>query len=86
VLVVLLRTICALAQNAPVSPDRPWHTAAEFNLEDVGNIQESRFQIDSSRTYSLAELIDLAETHNPGNPRFLGTRPRSSCELGHIAQ
>jgi outer membrane protein len=65
VLVVLLRTICALAQNAPVSPDRPWHTAAEFNLEDVGNIQESRFQIDSSRTYSLAELIDLAETHNP---------------------
>jgi outer membrane protein len=60
----------ALAQNAPVSPDRPWHTSAEFNLEDVENIQESGFQIDSSRTYSLAELIDLAETHNPATRAF----------------
>src|ERR1700741_3043419 len=65
VFVVLLRAICALAQSAPVSPDRPWHTSAEFNLQDVETIQESRFQIDSSRAYSLADLIDLAETHNP---------------------
>jgi outer membrane protein len=35
-------------------------------LEDAAKkLREGRFEIDSTRTYSLAELIDLAERHNP---------------------
>src|SRR6201993_931015 len=56
----------APAQNAPVSIDRPWHSAAERSVEaDLRNIPDSRFNIDSAKTYSLPELIDMAEAHNP---------------------
>jgi outer membrane protein TolC len=56
----------ALAQTAPVSPDRPWHAKQEAQIEnDVRQFHESRFNVDADRTYSLAELIDLAEAHNP---------------------
>jgi outer membrane protein len=56
----------AFAQSAPVSSDRPWHSAAERNIgADLRNIPDSRFTIDSAKTYSLPELIDMAEAHNP---------------------
>jgi outer membrane protein len=56
----------AFAQTAPLSPDRPWHDKQEQQIEsDVSHFRESRFSIDSDRTYALAELIDLAEAHNP---------------------
>ena len=49
-----------------VSPDHPWHTSTEISIEaDARNIPDSRFVIDSAKTYSLSELIDLAEAHNP---------------------
>ncbi len=61
-----LSTMAASAQNAPVSPDHPWHTSTELSVEaDARNIPDSRFVIDSAKTYSLSELIDLAEAHNP---------------------
>ena len=54
------------AQSAPVSPDHPWHTSAELKIAaDAGKIPDLRFNIDSTRTYALAELIALAEAHNP---------------------
>jgi len=57
---------CALAQSAPVSPDHPWHSVGEQRIEaDAKNSRESSFSIDPIKNYSLAELIDLAETHNP---------------------
>ena len=57
---------CALAQNAPVLPSHPWHSAEEQRVEaDASNFHDSRFNIDSTRTHSLAELVDLAEAHNP---------------------
>jgi len=56
----------ALAQNAPVSPDHPWHGVGEQRIDaDAKNCCESRFSTDPAKSYSLAELIDLAETHNP---------------------
>src|SRR5260370_35863854 len=65
-LVVLHCANCALAQSSPVSSDRPWHTPAERNIEaDLREIPDSRFTIDSAKTYSLPELIDMAEAHNP---------------------
>lgn len=54
------------AQSAPSMSNRPWHTSIEFKIEaDVSNISDSRFTIDPAKTYSLPELIDLAEAHNP---------------------
>jgi outer membrane protein len=55
-----------MAQTAPLSPAHPWHGPGEEKIElDARGIPESRFSIDSSKTYTLADLIDLAESHNP---------------------
>jgi outer membrane protein TolC len=61
-----LPTWTVLAQSAPVSPDRPWHISAELSVEaDAKNIPDLRFTLDPAKTYSLPELVDLAEAHNP---------------------
>jgi outer membrane protein len=55
-----------LAQSAAVTPDHPWHTSAELSVvADARNIPDLRFTIDPAKTYSLSELVDLAEAHNP---------------------
>src|ERR1700751_1802613 len=65
-LVVLHCVSWARAQSAPVSSDRPWHSAAERKVEaDLRDIPDSSLTIDSAKTYSLPELIDIAEAHNP---------------------
>lgn len=54
------------AQSAPASSDRPWPTSIELKMEaDASNISDSRFSVDPAKTYSLPELIDLAQAHNP---------------------
>jgi outer membrane protein len=66
VLVLLQPVSRTLAQNAPSSPDRPWHGRQEAKIEaDARNFTEARLNFDSEKTYSLPELIDLAESHNP---------------------
>ena len=42
------------------------------------NVTDSRFTVDQSKTYSLAELIDLAEAHNPAT-RAAWERARSQA-------
>jgi len=55
-----------LPQNAPTSPDRPWHGQGEQGIEaDAKSYGALRFRADPEKTYSLPELIDLAESHNP---------------------
>jgi outer membrane protein len=56
---------CALAQSAPVSWNHPWHSSEEqqFVREAAEHIHE--LSDNSVKTYSLAELIDLAESNNP---------------------
>lgn len=62
----LMAVISMFAQSPPPSPDRPWHSADERRIVSEGNrVRQSAFRIDSDKTYSLAELIDLAEAHNP---------------------
>jgi outer membrane protein len=57
---------CALAQSAPILPSHPWHSAEEQKVEaDARNFHDPRFNIDPTKTYPLAELVDLAEAHNP---------------------
>jgi outer membrane protein TolC len=64
--VLLLFASRALGQRAPASPDQPWHSSHERKIEaDAKNLRDSRFNVDPTTTYSLAELVDLAEAHNP---------------------
>ena len=54
------------AQSPPSSPDRPWHSPTEQQIiRDAPSFSPPAFRIDSDGVYSLAELIDLAEAHNP---------------------
>jgi outer membrane protein TolC len=54
------------AQNAPVSSDRAWHGKAEQGLQrELAAHREPKYDIDLHRRYTLAELIDLAQRHNP---------------------
>jgi outer membrane protein TolC len=65
-LLVLLSVGRVFAQNAPASANRPWHSQGEQQIkEDAKHFRESRFSIEPDRVYTLAELVDLAETHNP---------------------
>jgi outer membrane protein TolC len=64
--VVSLFPKSVLAQDAPSSPDHPWQGPGEQRIEaDAQKLPHTRFSIDPAKTYSLAELIDLAESHNP---------------------
>jgi len=65
-LLTLMAAIHAFAQSPPVSPDRPWHSPDERKIVyDGKGARQPAFPIDPDKAYSLAELIDLAEAHNP---------------------
>ncbi|MGC2498071.1 MAG: TolC family protein, partial [Acidobacteriaceae bacterium] len=54
------------SQAAPPAPEHPWHSTQEQRLEQSAvPALTSEFGIDSAKIYTLPELIDLAETHNP---------------------
>jgi outer membrane protein TolC len=64
--ICLLLVARVFAQRAPDSPDRPWHSSGEQQIkDDAKHFRESEFRIEPERVYSLAELVNLAETHNP---------------------
>jgi len=65
----MLATVCcagALSQSAPPAPDKVWHSKAETVLDHaLAARPEAKYDIDVAKVYTLAELIDLAEQHNP---------------------
>jgi outer membrane protein len=65
-LVLLIHSACCRAQGAPPSPSNVWHSKAEQGLQQQLAVQPTApYQIDPAKKYTLAELIDLAEQHNP---------------------
>jgi outer membrane protein len=63
---LLLNANHALAQSPPASADRPWHAPIEKQIEgESSQFHDSGFHVDPNKTYSLAELVDLAEAKNP---------------------
>ena len=65
-LVILMAAIPLFAQSPPASADRPWHTSDERRITSEGKrVRQPAFPIEPDKAYSLAELIDLAEAHNP---------------------
>jgi len=65
--VVLLATIGRLfAQSQPATPDRPWHSSREQQIISEGRPSRGpEIHIQPDKAYSLPELIDIAEMHNP---------------------
>lgn len=65
-ILALLFTGHVFAQGAPTTFEHPWRAPSALHVEeDSKHVRESRFSIEPDRTYSLGELIDLAEAHNP---------------------
>jgi outer membrane protein len=63
---IVIAAIPVSAQSPPASADRPWHTSFERQYINNGSgARQSVFPVNPERAYSLAELIDLAEAHNP---------------------
>jgi outer membrane protein len=84
--VVLLSARGVLAQGAPVSPVHPWHGQGEQRIEaDAKSLREATFSIDPDKTYTLAELVDLAESHNP-ETRFAWERARAQAAALGVAR
>ena len=86
VLITVQTASSALAQTATRSPDHPWHGPMEREIEANANgVRESRFSIDQAKTYTLAEMVDLAESHNP-EMRVAWERARASGCFGRRAK
>jgi len=62
---VFFAAFCAMAQSAPVSEDKPWVPSRNPLTQHAAGQAKSEYVIDSNAVYTLAELIDLAEEHNP---------------------
>lgn len=65
--IIILTTVSHLfAQTSPMSSDRPWHSSDERQIiNDARRFHPPALPIELDKAYSLAELIDLAEAHNP---------------------
>jgi outer membrane protein TolC len=76
----------ARAQRAPASPDHLWHGIGETSIEaEARNVIEPRLNFDPGKTYSLSELIDLAESHNP-ETRVAWERARAQAAAWGVAR
>jgi outer membrane protein len=65
-LAILMAVVPLCAQNPPPSPNAPWHAPEERQITNYGKrVRGAVFRIEPGKAYSLAELIDLAEAHNP---------------------
>src|SRR6202050_5645467 len=74
------------AQIAPPLPDRPWHPPSERQIEnDAKHLRESSFSVEPDKIYSLAELVDFAEAHNP-ETRVAWERARAQVAALGIAR
>ena len=71
------------AQSAALSPDRPWHSKAEKGVAtELAADRKPTYDIDPDKVYTLPELIDLAETHNPETRVAWENARERAAELG----
>ena len=74
------------SQTAPISANLPWHSSQESSIRDeTQQLVSEKFTVNAGSTYSLAELIDLAESHNP-ETRVAWERARSMGDAFGVAR
>ena len=65
-ILLLINADRSFAQAAPGSPDRPWRSGAGQQVAaDVLRLRGPSLKVYPSRIYTLSELVDFAEAHNP---------------------
>jgi len=65
-LTILMAAVPIFAQNPPASPDHAWHGPEERHVSTDGQrVNLLALTVENGKAYSLPELIDLAEAHNP---------------------
>jgi outer membrane protein len=85
-LLMFVHSSITCAQNAPPSPERQWLGPGEQQIKrDAERFQDSKPGIDSATIYSLAELIDFAQSHNP-ETRFAWERARAQAASLGVAR
>ena len=85
-ILLLLTAVPVFGQGAPSTPEWPWHSAEHGKLaREVQRSGQSSFAIDPDKIYSLAELVDLAEAHNP-QTRVAWQNARAQAEALGIAR
>jgi outer membrane protein len=83
---VILSCANFAAQTAPSAPDRPWKSPYEQQIQTQNhNLPAPNFVVDPNKAYSLAELVDLAEQHNP-QTRFAWERAKAQAAALGIAK
>src|SRR5580692_2031068 len=77
----------AIAQKPPTAPDRPWHSAEESQIaNDAKSFLQPAFLPESGREWSLAELIDLAESAQSQHACSVGNRAGPRSGVGNCPQ
>ena len=83
---VILSCAYFAAQTAPSAPDRPWKSPYEQQIQTQNhNLPAPNFVVDPNKAYSLAELVDLAEQHDP-QTRFAWERAKAQAAALGIAR
>jgi outer membrane protein len=73
-------------QVAPVSPDRPWQSPQQQAIKAyTEQFRGYPLTIDPTETYTLADLVDLAESHNP-QTRLAWERARAQAAALGVAR
>ncbi|WP_263354192.1 TolC family protein [Acidicapsa acidisoli] len=75
-----------MAQTAPQLPNAPWHAPIEGDLRKQSHfVPLTMFAPNADKTYSLAELIDCAESFNP-ETKLAWQRARAQAEALGVAK
>jgi outer membrane protein TolC len=76
-----IRTLCA--QNSPPTPNQAWHSKGELDVsKELAAEPQPSWNIDPKKFYTLPELIDLAEQHNPETRASWQRAKVRAAELG----
>lgn len=71
------------AQSAPPSADKVWHAKDENGItKQLASLPEAKYELDPAKIYTLSELIDLAEQHNPETRLAWQQAKARAAELG----
>ena len=84
-IVLLLVAPPVFAQSAPPWANRPWTPTGDERPVLAEPWRDSGFRLDAAKTYSLAELIDLAQRHNP-DTRVAWERARAQAAALGVAR
>jgi outer membrane protein TolC len=83
---LLMAVVPLMAQSPPPTPTRPFHSPEERQIaNDAKRLHLPPPRIEPDKIYSLAELIDLAESHNP-ETRVAWERARAQAAALGIAR